>query len=427
MDFPKKQAQRLMPLYLLEYSEKLFTNHPNPEDPWGGGSDYTAGQGITITNNEISVDTNVIATKSDLPDFTKYYYVNNVIEENGEYFTKINGSGLEYSHPWSSNSISINVKNAELENKASIVVQNTGGNKIAISNRIDVYNDGSNTGVSVDGNKVVINSHQHITSLEDGKLVYDDLGQVREFNLPITNDPRTYTLATEEWVQNQGYLTNAGLNNYVTLDTDQTITGSKTFSSNLYIKSTNSTTSLGLEDYTLYFDNTSSGEIFQILPYKNFLGPGFYYGVGKDDLATNYYALPHQDLPGEYHYTLATTNDIPTVNDPTITFTQGGVTKGTITLNQSGDQTIEFDAGGTGTVAWDDITNKPTFATVATSGNYNDLTNKPSIPSTATSTSTSTVTPTTIELVFTYEDNTTQTITLMTGATVSTSTTTTLS
>ena len=33
MDFPKKQAQRLMPLYLLEYSEKLFTNHPNPEDP----------------------------------------------------------------------------------------------------------------------------------------------------------------------------------------------------------------------------------------------------------------------------------------------------------------------------------------------------------------------------------------------------------
>ena len=69
MDFPKKQAQRLMPLYLLEYSEKLFTNHPDPSAPWGGGggSDYTAGQGITITNNEISVDTNVIATKSDLP------------------------------------------------------------------------------------------------------------------------------------------------------------------------------------------------------------------------------------------------------------------------------------------------------------------------------------------------------------------------
>lgn len=31
-------------------------------------------------------------------------------------------------------------------------------------------------------------------------------------------------------------------------------------------------------------------------------------------------------------------------------------------------------------VAWSDVTNKPTFATVATSGSYNDLSNKPTIP-----------------------------------------------
>lgn len=37
---------------------------------------------------------------------------------------------------------------------------------------------------------------------------------------------------------------------------------------------------------------------------------------------------------------------IPTVNNPTITFTQGGTTKGTITLNQSSNQTIALDAGG---------------------------------------------------------------------------------
>ena len=35
---------------------------------------------------------------------------------------------------------------------------------------------------------------------------------------------------------------------------------------------------------------------------------------------------------------------IPTVNDPTMTFTQGGVTKGTLTLNQSQAETIEFDS-----------------------------------------------------------------------------------
>ena len=42
--------------------------------------------------------------------------------------------------------------------------------------------------------------------------------------------------------------------------------------------------------------------------------------------------------------------EIPTVNNPTITFTQGGTTKGTITLNQSENSTIALDAGS------DDIT-----------------------------------------------------------------------
>ena len=33
-----------------------------------------------------------------------------------------------------------------------------------------------------------------------------------------------------------------------------------------------------------------------------------------------------------------------------------------------------------GSVDWNDITNKPDFATVATSGSYNDLSDKPTIP-----------------------------------------------
>ena len=34
-----------------------------------------------------------------------------------------------------------------------------------------------------------------------------------------------------------------------------------------------------------------------------------------------------------------------------------------------------------GSVDWNDITNKPDFATVATSGSYSDLSDKPTIPS----------------------------------------------
>ena len=38
------------------------------------------------------------------------------------------------------------------------------------------------------------------------------------------------------------------------------------------------------------------------------------------------------------------------------------------------------DSGFITGVTWNDVSNKPTLATVATSGSYNDLTNKPTIP-----------------------------------------------
>lgn len=50
-------------------------------------------------------------------------------------------------------------------------------------------------------------------------------------------------------------------------------------------------------------------------------------------------------------------NVIPTVNDATITITQGGVTKGSFTLNQATGDTIALDAGGGGgSVAIDNTT-----------------------------------------------------------------------
>ena len=473
MDFPKKQAQRLMPLYLLEYSEKLFTNHPNPEDPWGGGSDYTAGQGITITNNEISVDTNVIATKSDLPtktseltndsnfissslsntkpyskyessphsgswkrvtydtsgilietndtthllgfpinkegeivvssdipDFTKCYYVNNEIQDGG-YKTTIRNSGLEYSKEWEQNKITIDVNKADLENKASIVIENNGGKKVEISNRIDVYND-PNTGVSVEGDKVAIHSqNQHTTSLQDGKLTYED-GLVREFNLPSTKEQGIYTLATTD--------------DYPIDDPQDQLFVSLTGQESTFYKKVNLSDAPG----RMFYVNLSA------------LNPVF-----KDGLTSTYNEQTNQ-LEVSLNAVIPTkTSDL---------------------FNDSGYVTSS------------------SLATVATTGSYNDLTDKPSIPSTATSTSTSTVTPTTgtfvtgtstnttnvvnsvtytpssETLTFTYEDNTTASFTFltssttvtsgttsvvssvtdstssaMTGATVSTSTTTTLS
>ena len=159
------------------------------------------------------------------------------------------------------------------------------------------------------------------------------------------------------------------------------------------------------------------------------------------------------------------------VNNATITLTQGGVTKGSFSVNQVQNQTIDLDAAGSNYTAGNgiDITNNEISID-------NTVALKSEVPSTATSTSTSTVTPTTgtfvtgtstnttnvvnsvtytpssETLTFTYDDNTTASFTFltssttvtsgttsvvtsvtdstsnaMTGATVSTSTTTTLS
>ena len=72
INFPKKQEQRLIPKHLLDYAEELQENHPDPSASWGGsGSTYTAGDGIDIDNNVISVD-NTVALKTDIPDVSDF-------------------------------------------------------------------------------------------------------------------------------------------------------------------------------------------------------------------------------------------------------------------------------------------------------------------------------------------------------------------
>lgn len=73
-------------------------------------------------------------------------------------------------------------------------------------------------------------------------------------------------------------------------------------------------------------------------------------------------------------------NALPTVNNPTITVTQGGVTKGSFTLNQSSAQTIALDAGGGGSSTDVQINSTSItsggVANIQTKGTYNASTNK---------------------------------------------------
>lgn len=68
------------------------------------------------------------------------------------------------------------------------------------------------------------------------------------------------------------------------------------------------------------------------------------------DIKINGTSLATVAKTGDYD-DLSNKPTIPTVNDPTITITQGGTTKGSFSLNQSSGATIELDAGG-GNVDW---------------------------------------------------------------------------
>ena len=207
INFPKKQEQRLIPKYLLEYAEELQENHPDPSASWGGGSggDYTAGEGIVIENNEISVDAEDVALVKNLA----------TVAFSGSY--------------------------SDLSNKPDLSVYEL---------KSDAFSGD-----------------------------YDDL----------TNKPdlSVYELKADAFSGDYNDLTNKP---------------------------------------TLF-----SGDYDDL--------------TDKPDLSI--YETKAEAFSGDYN-DLTNKPTIPTVNDPTITFTQGGVTKGTITLNQSSNQTIALDAGGGG-------------------------------------------------------------------------------
>ena len=420
MKFPKKQAQRLIPEYLLDYTTKLNESHPDPTESWGGGSggsEYTAGDGIDITNNVISVD-NTIAKKSEIPTNYVTTDTEQTITNNKRITGRLsigNPTGSEiYIDGHNSKGQVINIYNDELGSAFCTMIDNG----------------------SIQGNTGAYFTYEDNKGLREYRLPYQDREGLTTCTLATNLDiPSLDGYATQTWVQEQGYSKFSGSYNdlndkpdlsiyaqssnlstvatsgsyndltdkptlatvatsgsyndltdkptipdtskFVTTDTMQEISGTKTFKTSICTEDTYEGT---LEGYRLYISTSQ----FQ---YQHFNGENrediiFKLPTSKPSgtiMATTYTLATTDDIPTiPTLATVATTgsyndlNDkptIPTVNNPTITFTQGGTTKGTITLNQSGDQTIEFDAGGGGgsttnmvtTNTNQDITGEKTF------------------------------------------------------------------
>ena len=206
------------------------------------------------------------------------------------------------------------------------------------------------------------------SGVETGLVVHNMINNTDNiFTLPgnksgmiaLTSDIPTVPTKTSDLTNDSGFITSSSLSNYVTTNTAQTITANKTFSNPNYNYEI-TTNASGME---LSFGST--GALARISPssmYFNF--PSFYsayYGANHLTFypknATQKYTVKVADYqtPSTYYdYTfvqgksgeVAVTSEIPTVNNNTITITQGGVTKGSFTLNQNTNQTIEVDANG---------------------------------------------------------------------------------
>ena len=504
IDFPKKQEQRLIPKYLLNYSEELVKNHPDPAAEWGGsGSEYSAGTGIIIDDNEISVDTETIPTVaelstvafsgsysnlSDKPDLSIYELKEDAFT--GDYGDLTNKPDLsiyelktdafsgDYDDLTNKPDLSVYAETADLgdcayldEDELSIAYSQITGTPSIPTNTSDLNNDsGYITGVT--------------WSDVTGKPTFATVATTGDYD-DLTNKPTIPVVPTNVSAFNNdaGYIT--GINSSDVINALGYTPGTSNFSGDyddLTDKPTIPSKTSDLTNDSGFITNASLTNYvpFETVSGMKYVNAGNYYGQGYEPGFVNTNMLTQTKntfkLPVDKSGTIALLSDIPSIpaNIPSLTGDNtwtgynsfGQTTTSTLFTNvltvPDADSTAspqlkvrdynsqsltEYSitipkANGTMALT-SDIPSMPILATVATTGDYDDLLNKPTIPTVptnvsaftndagyitsasvpTTATSTSTVTPTTVTLTFTYNDNTTENVTLMTGASVSTTTT----
>lgn len=359
----------------------------------GGGSTYTAGNGIDITNDVISVDSTVVALKTDIPENVSDlnndagYITSNALSDyvtSSSLSSALNGyikdNDLNYSGTFRGQAVYVKAAGTYTTTSYgdgsigrtlpsgqpgyTYTMPNKSGTFAMTDDIITSYDDLTDkpsiptktsdlTNDSGFITSAALTSYVTTTQLNDA---LDDYALKTEIPTDVSQLNNDAGYATETWVENKGYATSSEIpTNYVTTDTEQTITGLKT------IGQTSGTISeVDFSGFTFKLSNKAINHPEADIKIRNgsydgYQHPiisstkGLYVNLAKirlGDDGSNTYGIKMPDSSTwESDRVLATTNDIPTVNNPTITFTQGGDTKGSITLNQSGDQTIEFDAG----------------------------------------------------------------------------------
>lgn len=203
-------GKRMVKEDLLNYLEAVQTNYPDPSDIGGGGSSYTAGTGIDITNDVISVDSTVVALKSDLLD---YVTTSELATELSNYVTSTDLAAelLDY---------------AELSDLATVA---TTGSYNDLSNKPDlsVYAKLNDDTQNITANNITVTPGAGYIHTTYGPTTiamsiprtpgYTITIPTKDGTMALTSDiPSLTGYATESWVTNQGYSTFSGSYNDLT-------------------------------------------------------------------------------------------------------------------------------------------------------------------------------------------------------------------
>lgn len=408
-----------MPEYLLKYSEDLLKNHPDPSAEWGGGADYTAGYGIEISNDEISVDEDVIASKQELNGYIKDDDTNYsaVFRGKGVY---VKAEGAYTATSYADGSIGRSIPH---QPGYTYTLPDKSGTFAMTVDIITSYNDLTDKPTIPTKTSDLTNDSGFITGVD-----WDDVADKPTFATVATsgdyddllNKP-TIPDSTSDLINDSGYIT--GITSAMVTAALGYTPGTSNFSGSYNDLTDKPTIPTKTSDLT----NDS----------------GFITGVAWNDV-TGKPTFATVATSGSY-------NDL--TDKPTIPVVPTRAEAPFLGVTQPGDGVVLFSLDGSAGSYYKIVEPQaethvnlqaldPNYGNGLTSS-YNSSTKKldvaidtttvalksdiPTVPTTATSTSTSTVTATTQTLVFTMDDDTTVTVDVMTGATVATTTTTTLS
>ena len=199
-----------------------------------------------------------------------------------------------------------------------------------------------------------------------------------------SGDPITIQYAS--YAANAGLLGDYSSSDFVNVSEEQTITGTKTFSSSITVGG--GIIGNSLSGYTQYFSSSTNGPRIN----GRYTQDERYLTLTADDINLSGSVKINGSgvsLSGHTH-TKANITDFAhthgnitndgaigtTANLAVITDTNGKLT----TRSRSGIDTRSTFPPSSHSHYWSEVIDKPTFATVATSGSYDDLSNKPTIP-----------------------------------------------